>query len=89
VTRKDYEFIATAIARLPIDGLALREVARSFSLALASENERFDRQRFLKAIWDKVPGPIEDERIERTPEDVARFRGDMARIAASRQVPVE
>ena len=54
MTRKDYILIAAAIAAAKIDAMTGAEYARkcithNIALALASDNPRFDRERFLKA----------------------------------------
>lgn len=53
MTRKDYELIATIIAAMPTFAATLRDqkesTARQFADRLASDNPRFDRDRFLKA----------------------------------------
>lgn len=53
MTRKDYVLIAAAIAKMPDFASSLRtakaSAAASLADALASDNARFDRERFLKA----------------------------------------
>lgn len=59
MTRKDYELIARALKEARMHairsdaeeggGFWLRVVASELALALASDNPRFDRDRFLKA----------------------------------------
>ncbi len=53
MTRKDYVLIAAAIKSAPVvyaEGhMAAQTVAESIADALAAENPRFDRARFLKA----------------------------------------
>lgn len=52
MTRKDYILIADAINKAPVDASQDRQrntVARSIADALATDNPRFDRARFLKA----------------------------------------
>lgn len=53
MTRKDYILIAAAIASMPTHAPALRtareSAARVLADALAADNPRFDRGRFLKA----------------------------------------
>jgi hypothetical protein len=49
MTRKDYELIARVIRYAEIDERAGDRIARDFAYALAKDNPRFDRARFLKA----------------------------------------
>jgi len=54
MTRKDYILIAAAIQSAMIQGYSGAEwarqcVAHNIALALANDNPRFDRERFLKA----------------------------------------
>jgi hypothetical protein len=53
MTRKDYELIAAIIAAMPRFAASLRtqheSTARQFADKLASDNPRFDRERFLTA----------------------------------------
>jgi hypothetical protein len=56
MTRKDYELIAAAVkvsydgyAHLPAQVQAIHSVAISLSVALRSDNPRFDSDRFLVA----------------------------------------
>lgn len=53
MTKKDFETIAKIIASMPSFAASLRDqknsTARQFADALANENPRFDRERFLKA----------------------------------------
>lgn len=56
MTRKHFEFIAATIAAMPTHAATLRTQKRSCALAfadaLAKENPRFDRERFLKACGE-------------------------------------
>ncbi len=53
MTRKDYVLLAAAIAKAPAFAASLRTAKASYAAliadALASDNPRFDRARFLKA----------------------------------------
>jgi hypothetical protein len=56
VTRKDYVLIAAALKAamshaegMPTEQAGIEEAARELCSALASDNPRFDRARFLKA----------------------------------------
>ncbi len=49
MTRKDYELIAQAIADVWCDAVAQKDIAESLAEALAGDNPRFDRARFLSA----------------------------------------
>lgn len=54
MTRKDYVLIAAAIAAAEIHAMdgaeyARKCIAHNIALALATDNPRFDRERFLKA----------------------------------------
>jgi len=53
MSRKDYTIIAAVIASMPTHAPALRtaqaSAAHAFATALASDNARFDRARFLAA----------------------------------------
>jgi len=53
MTRKDYVLLAAAIASMPSHAPTLRAATRSAALviadALAKDNPRFDRERFLTA----------------------------------------
>ena len=57
MTRKHFEFIASTIAAMPTHAATLRTQKRSCALAfadaLASQNPRFDRGRFLKACGEE------------------------------------
>lgn len=48
MTRKDYILIAAALARLA-DSADKASCAQALTYALANDNPRFDRERFLKA----------------------------------------
>ena len=58
MTKKHFEFIAATIAAMPTFAPSLRaqkdSCARAFADALARENPRFDRARFLKACGSEV-----------------------------------
>ena len=58
MTRKHFEFIAATIAAMPSHAPSLRSAKRSCALsfadALAKENPRFDRERFLKACGEEA-----------------------------------
>lgn len=47
MTRKDYELIADAIASCGLPRAARRTVTGAIALALAGDNPRFDRDRFV------------------------------------------
>ena len=53
MTRKDYELVANAIARMPTFAPTLRttqhSVARALADAFETDNPRFNRETFLKA----------------------------------------
>jgi hypothetical protein len=55
MTRKDYELIARAISEVskltmnPQASIAVRTVAANIAMHLVSQNDRFDRSKFLKA----------------------------------------
>jgi hypothetical protein len=49
VTRKDFELIADAIQLLPLDIADRQVVAEHFAKVLTGTNDRFDRDRFIKA----------------------------------------
>lgn len=53
MTRKDYELIARIIVAMPTFAASLRaqrdSTARAFADALATDNARFDRDKFLAA----------------------------------------
>ena len=49
MTRKDYRLIAQAIADVWCDAEAQKDIAESIASALATDNDRFDRNKFLKA----------------------------------------
>lgn len=55
MSRKDYELIARIIDELPTgDEVDRLIIAKEFAWALAHENPRFDRERFLKACGVEV-----------------------------------
>jgi hypothetical protein len=49
MSKKDYVLIAATLKALPIDGITLHTVASALADALARDNVRFDRARFLNA----------------------------------------
>jgi hypothetical protein len=51
MTRRHYELVAGTINRLKayLDDKSRRRVALEFAEALAGTNDRFDRERFMKA----------------------------------------
>lgn len=77
MTRKDYVVLATALAKTrplniqtaPLDSPAIKqwgEDVRFIAAALAQDNPRFDRQRFIDACHAPVPEySASPERIER------------------------
>ena len=58
MTRKDYVMLAAAIAAMPIHAPTLRTAKRSAALtiadALAVDNPRFDRDRFMRDCGEEV-----------------------------------
>lgn len=62
LTKKDYELIATAIARARGDEGTKLRVAEELADKLKEENSRFERGRFLRACG-VVPDRIEYPRI--------------------------
>lgn len=58
MTRKDYELIAQAFAKVASKGNGLHtiaEVVEELTYQLAQDNPRFDTPKFIKAVFGETP----------------------------------